>query len=92
MQVGRLLFETIGKQENTVNMLMNRTYEDDRTRLTAWRLKFNPVVSPRWNRKNYWEYDKELYKMRNEIEGFFRRIKAYRGMTNLTLYLQLLSG
>ncbi|MDR0455693.1 MAG: hypothetical protein LBH20_03295, partial [Treponema sp.] len=27
-----------------------------------------------------WEYDKELYKRRNEIERFFRRLKAFRAV------------
>jgi len=30
--------------------------------------------------ENPWEYDKELYKKRNEVERFFRRLKAYRGI------------
>ena len=30
--------------------------------------------------KTLWDYDKELYKKRNEIERFFRRLKAYRGI------------
>jgi transposase len=79
-QAGRLLLETLGKQEITVDLLMDRAYEDDMTRLTAWGLKFNPVVPPKCNRKNPWEYDRELYKKRNEVERFFRRLKAYRGI------------
>ena len=71
-QAGRLLLETIGKQENTVNLLMDRAYQDDITRFTAWGLKFNPVVPPKVNRIKPWDYDKELYKRRNEIERVFR--------------------
>jgi transposase len=59
---------------------MDRAYEDDTTRLTAWGLKYNPVVPPKKNRKNPWEYGAELYKRRNEAERFFRRLKAYRGI------------
>ena len=79
-QAGRLLLETLGKQEHTVNLLMDKAYEDNKTRLTAWWLKFNPVVPPRRDRKNPWNYDKELYKRRNEIERFFRLLKAYRAI------------
>ena len=68
-QAGRPLLETLGKQESTVNLLMDRAYEDDRTRLTARELKFNPVVPPRRNRKTPWEYDKEMYKKRNGFSG-----------------------
>jgi transposase len=80
-QAGRLLLETLGKQENTVSLLMDKTCQDDITRLTAWGLKFNPVVPPKTNRKKPWGYDKELYRERNEIERFFRRLKAYRGIS-----------
>jgi len=74
------LLETLGKQENTIDLLMDKAYEDDTTRFTAWALKFNPVVPPKCNRKKPWAYDVELYKRRNEVERFFRRIKAYRGI------------
>jgi transposase len=57
--------------EKTVQLLMDRAYEDGKTRLTAWGLRFNPVVPPKKNRKNPWEYDKELYKRRHEVERFF---------------------
>ena len=77
---GRLLLETIGKRDETVTLLMDRAYEDDKTRLTAWELRFNPVVPPKRNRVKPWEYDRELYKRRNEIERFFRRIKSFRAV------------
>jgi transposase len=57
---------------------MDRAYEDDLTRLTAWRLRFNPVVPPKSNRVHSWNYDRELYQRRNEVKRFFRRIKGYR--------------
>ena len=79
-QAGRLLLEVLGKQESTIDLIMDRAYEDDTTRLTAWGLKFNPVVPPKRNRKSPWEYDQQLYKRRNEVERFFRRLKAYRGV------------
>jgi transposase len=57
---------------------MDRAYADNKTRLAAWGLRFNPVVPPKKNMKNPWDYDKELYKRRNEIERFFRKLKAFR--------------
>lgn len=35
-------------------------------------------MPPNPNRLEPWDYDKELYKQRNEVERLFRRIKAYR--------------
>jgi transposase len=59
---------------------MDRAYEDEATRCTAWELRFAPVVPPKRSRKKPWEYDRELYKKRNEVGRFFRWLKAYRGV------------
>jgi transposase len=74
--------ETLGvrEEENMPRLLMDRAYEDLKTRLTAWGLRYYPVVPPKKNRVKPWEYDTELYKRRNEIERFFRRLKAFRGV------------
>jgi transposase len=53
-------------------------YEGDETRAPAISLGYIPVVPPKKNRKHPWEYDKELYKKRNEAERFFRRYKRFR--------------
>ena len=75
---GRLLMETVGKQKQVKPLIMDRAYEDDETRYIAQTLGFVPVVPPKSNRKNPWEYDKELYKVRNEIERLFRIIQDFR--------------
>jgi hypothetical protein len=59
---GWLLPETIGKRDYTVNLLMDRAYEAERTRIRAWELRFNPVVPVKRNRVRLWEYNQELYK------------------------------
>ena len=59
-------------------MLMDRAYEGDETRQKAILQGFTPVVPPKKNRKDPWDYDKELYKCRNEIERFFLRLKRFR--------------
>jgi len=78
--MGRLLLQTAGRQEATLPLLMDRAYADFKTRFTAWDLRFHAVVPPKTNMANKWEYDKELYKKRNEIERFFRRIKTFRAV------------
>ena len=75
---GRILMETVGKQEITTPLIMDRAYEDDWTRFTAQMLKFDPIVPPKSNRKNPWEYDKTLYTLRNEVERLFRLIQGFR--------------
>lgn len=57
---------------------MDGAYEGNETRTLSQDLGFVPVVPPNPNRLEPWEYDKELYKKRNEIERLFRRLKGYR--------------
>ena len=38
---GRLLLETVGKQETAVPLLMDKAYADFTTRFTAWNLCFS---------------------------------------------------
>ena len=52
-------------------LLMDRAYQGDNMRLLVKERGYEPV---RQNSK----YDRELYKRRNEIERFFRRIKRFR--------------
>ena len=57
---------------------MDRAYEGDETRQLARELGYVPVVPPNPNRRVPWEYDRVLYRRRNEIERLFRRLKGYR--------------
>jgi len=75
---GRLLMETVGKLRDYIPLVMDRAYEDNLTRYTAQTLNFRPVVPPKKNRKDPWEYDKQLYKRRNEIERLFRLLDGFR--------------
>ena len=57
---------------------MDRAYEGDKTRELCQSFGHKPVVPPKKNRINPWEYDHELYKQRNIIERLFRWLKAFR--------------
>ena len=57
---------------------MDRAYEGNETRQLALDLGFIPVVPPKTNRMEPWEYDREMYKRRNEVERLFRRLKGFR--------------
>jgi len=59
-------------------LIMDRAYEGDETRNLATDLGLIPVVPPKQNRRVSWEYDRETYKRRNQIERFFLRIKRFR--------------
>ena len=45
--------------EDDHDLLMDRAYEDNKTRALAEEHGFNVVVPPKKNRKDPWEYDKE---------------------------------
>ena len=57
---------------------MDQAYEGDETRQLAVELGYVPVVPPKQNRRTPWEYDRVLYKRRNEIERLFRRLNGFR--------------
>ena len=57
---------------------MDRAYEGEPVRQLAMELGYTPVVPPKKNRLDPWEYDQEMYKRRNEVERLFRRLKGFR--------------
>ena len=75
---GRRLLNSLGQTSRPVHLLMDRAYEGNETRQLALDLGFTPVVPPLRTRVSPWEYDREMYKRRNEVERFFRRLKGYR--------------
>lgn len=50
----------------------------DEIRQLVFDLGMTPVVPSKSNRLNAWQYDKEVYKKRNEVERLFRRLKRFR--------------
>lgn len=74
---GRKLLKTL-KGNEAEYIIMDRAYEGDETRQLVLELGFEPVVPPKINRLKPWEYDKEMYKKRNEVERLFRRLKGFR--------------
>jgi len=57
---------------------MDKAYEGNETRQLVFDLGMVPVVPPKENRVSIWEYDREMYKKRNEVERLFRRLKGFR--------------
>jgi transposase len=66
------------RPETLRSIVMDRAYEGDETRQLVFDMELDPVVPPKANRLNKWEYDMELYKKRNEVERLFRRLKGFR--------------
>jgi transposase len=72
------LLEQLGPMPAGIPLLMDRAYEGNQTRQLVLDLGMIPVVPPKSNRLDPWEYDRALYKKRNEIERLFRRLKGFR--------------
>ena len=75
---GRKLLNPLGQQDDNPSLIMDRAYEGDETRQLALALGYTPVVPPKRNRLDPWQYDREMYKRRNKIERLFRRLKGFR--------------
>ena len=75
---GRKLLNCLGPQQENPAVVMDRACEGNETRQLALELGFTPVVPPLPTRTDPWEYNKELYKRRNEVERLFRRLKGFR--------------
>lgn len=57
---------------------MDRAYGGNETLQLALDLGYTAVVPPTSNRIEPWEYDRAMYKRRNEVERLFRRLKGFR--------------
>lgn len=77
---GRKLIPTLPEDlcNKNISLLMDKAYEGDEIRGLASSLGLEPVVPPKSNRKEPWDYDKELYKRRSDVERYFRRLKGWR--------------
>ena len=68
----------LGAPDHPTHLLMDRAYEGNETRQLALDLGYTPVVPPLSTRIEPWDYDRQLYKRRNEVERVFRRLKGFR--------------
>jgi transposase len=75
---GRELLQAGGPVPAGCYLIMDSAYEGDETLRLARQLGYIPVVPPNPNRLAAWEYDRVVYRRRNEIERLFRRLKGYR--------------
>jgi transposase len=75
---GRDLLNKLGAPDRALHLIMDRAYEGNETRQLALDLGYTPVVPPLSTRLQPWEYNREMYKRRNEVERLFRRLKGFR--------------
>ena len=73
-----------------VYVLGDRAYDSDEIVNYITENNAIAVIPPRKNRKEKREYEKEIYKNRNQIERFFNRLKQFRRIA--TRYDKLVSS
>jgi len=59
-------------------IVVDKAYDGDETRQLVMDIEMKPVVPPKSNRVDPWEYNEKLYKKRKEVERLFRRLKGFR--------------
>jgi transposase len=76
------LFETVFAQVPAEHELehgvMDKGYDSDKIRNKLQEEEMEPVIPPRSNRKEQYDYDKDVYKLRNKVERFINRLKQFR--------------
>ena len=76
------LFETVFEQLPAEHALehgvMDKGYDSDKIRNKLREEDIEPVIPPRSNRKEQYEYDKDVYKSRNKVERLINRLKQFR--------------
>ena len=75
---GIRLLSAMERRAEQKYLMMDRSYEGENVRETAVKMGFIPVVPPKKNRRDPWDYDTQRYKRRNEIERYFLRLKRFR--------------
>lgn len=70
---------------------MDRAYEGNKTRSWHWTWGSFLSYPPLSTHIEPWEYDREMYKRRNEVERLFRRLKGYRRIFSRFEKLDILS-
>jgi transposase len=66
---GRELLWELPRMPEDLPLLMDRAYEGDQTRQLVLELGMVPVVPPKCNRRDPWEYDRALYKTATRLNG-----------------------
>ena len=58
--------------------VMDKGYDSNTIRAKLNAQHITPVIPPKKNRKESIAYDKALYKLREQVERFFNRLKQFR--------------
>ena len=88
---GRKLLSDWQNPPQNIPLVMDRAYEGDETRQLALDLGFEPVVPPKSNRLNPWQFNKQIYKRLELNEKLFHELKGFRRIFSLKNSISWLS-
>jgi transposase len=58
--------------------VMDKGYDSNHIRAKLQDNRINPVIPPKSNRKEVIHYDKDKYRLRQQVERFFNKLKQFR--------------
>ena len=88
---GRTLLRQLGSTDHPVYLLMDRAYEGDETRALAVELGYIPVVPPKSNHKNPWDYDNNCTNNAIRLNGFFAVSSVFAAFSHAMINSMLFS-
>jgi transposase len=74
----RQVFAALPEDHSLEYGIMDKGYDSNAIRATLTEQHITPVIPPKKNRKELITYDKALYKLREQVERFFNRLKQFR--------------
>jgi transposase len=72
------VFAALPERHALEHGIMDKGYDSNAIRAKLQAHHITPVIPPKKNRKELIEYDKALYKLREQVERFFNRLKQFR--------------
>ena len=72
------VFAQVPPEPPLTHAIMDKGYDSNRIREQLLAHDMLPVIPPKSNRTEAIEYDTELYKLREQVERFFNRLKQFR--------------
>lgn len=73
-----LVFDQIPPANTLEDAVMDKGYDSNHIRAKLQDHGIHPVIPPKSNRKEAITYDKDKYRLREQIERFFNRLKQFR--------------
>lgn len=73
-----ILIEEVPEDNALEDGIGDKGYDSNHIREELEKRGINPVIPPRKNRNEEIEYDEEKYRLRNQVERFFGKLKEFR--------------